>query len=141
MSTDDIEATVYEGRYLKLSYAISEQHLYIDIESEFDAYSAPEFDDWWKDTLNDFSNNEIKGVIFTLDHISFVDSSGLRSLLSIHRRLVNHCPVLIARVSEPVMQILEITGLNEFFGQRSSGQTIPSGSETPSLGRSLGESQ
>jgi anti-anti-sigma factor len=51
-----------------------------------------------------------------MSETSFLDSSGLRAILTTNRRLAADDGTLVLRApSEPVTRLLEITGLGEHF--------------------------
>jgi anti-sigma B factor antagonist len=85
----------------------------IAVAGELDAYSAP--------ALESLATELRAGgaATFTLDlsQTSFIDSSGLRTLLALHARLAEPAAggLVLRAPSDPVTRLLEITGLTEHF--------------------------
>ncbi len=86
------------------------------VQGELDAYTAPGLEEHVAALLAD----NVKQLVLDLSATAFLDSSGLRALLTVHRRVEAVGGTLTLRdSSEPVMRLLEITGLREHFGVRS----------------------
>lgn len=52
-------------------------------------------------------------VVLDMSAVGFIDSSGLRTLISSHGVATSHgCKLVIARPSEPVMRLLQLTQLD-----------------------------
>lgn len=139
MDTGEIQTKTYNDGRLRTTYTFHEQYLYVDIEGQFDAYATEEFDEWWVETLGTMSENNTKGVVFTFDRIAYLDSLGLRSILKIRNALIDRdCPWLVARASEEVMRLIEITQLDKDFPLGTSiSQARPNENESAPLGRAL----
>jgi anti-anti-sigma factor len=87
------------------------------IHGELDAYTAPSLEDHISALLGD----GVTSLVLDLSDTGFLDSSGLRALLTVHRRLEGTAGHLELRApSEPVVRLLEITGLREHFGLAGS---------------------
>jgi anti-sigma B factor antagonist len=85
----------------------------LTVQGELDAYTAPGLEDHISGLLNEHVGN----LVLDLSQTGFLDSSGLRALLTVHRRLEGTGGRLELRnASEPVLRLLEITGLREHFG-------------------------
>jgi anti-sigma B factor antagonist len=83
------------------------------VQGELDAYTAPALEDHIAALLAE----QTKELLLDLSQTAFLDSSGLRALLTVHRRLEGSGGRLELReASEPVLRLLEITGLREHFG-------------------------
>ena len=55
-------------------------------------------------------------VVLDLSGTAFLDSSGLRAILTAHRKMAGAKGSLLLRApSEPVTRLLEITGLTDHF--------------------------
>ena len=85
----------------------------VAVVGELDAYSAPSLEELAAGLRADgFSN-------FTLDvsQTSFIDSSGLRSLVALHSELAKSDAggLTLQAPSDPVARLLAITGLAEHF--------------------------
>ena len=85
--------------------------LVIAVAGELDAFSAPSLEELAADAGAD-------GAPITLDlaRTTFIDSSGLRSLLALHAKLERNGVALTLRApSDPVTRLLGITGLDTHF--------------------------
>ncbi len=54
-------------------------------------------------------------LILNLNHIDFVDSSGLGAILSIFKHLGAEHPMIICNIRSEVMQLFKLTRLNRIF--------------------------
>ena len=85
----------------------------LTVQGELDAYTAPGLEDHIATLLGE----NVTELVLDLGQTGFLDSSGLRALLTLHRRLDGVSGRLELRnPSEPVVRLLEITGLREHFG-------------------------
>ena len=100
------------GPDLTLSTDRTGRRAVVTIAGELDAYSAPGLDSEVTQLLAD----EVNDLVFDLAGTRFLDSSGLRTILTAHRRLVDRDGRLALRApSEPVRRLLDITGLTDHF--------------------------
>ena len=84
----------------------------ITIKGELDAYTAPAVEEQISKLISDRSRD----IVLDLSQTGFLDSSGLRAILTAHRRLDGEEGSLTLRApSEPVTRLLEITGLTDHF--------------------------
>jgi anti-sigma B factor antagonist len=84
----------------------------IAIKGELDAYTAPGVEE----QIASLVGREINNIVLDLSETGFLDSSGLRAILTAHRRLASEEGSLTLRnPSEPVTRLLEITGLTDHF--------------------------
>jgi len=88
----------------------SAQHTVVRLAGDLDLVSCERM----RETVAD---NLLGGpVILDLSELGFCDSSGLRALLDLHRRAVEHKAELrLAGVRIEVRRVLEITGTLEYF--------------------------
>jgi anti-sigma B factor antagonist len=85
----------------------------LGIQGELDAYTAPALEE----RIGVLLGEGVSNLVLDLSQTRFLDSSGLRALLTAHRRLEGSSGELNLRdPSEPVLRLLEITGLREHFG-------------------------
>jgi anti-sigma B factor antagonist len=90
----------------------------LTVQGELDAYTAPLLEDHIGTLLGD----GVTHLVLDLAPTGFLDSSGLRALLTVHRKLEASSGALELRdASEPVLRLLEITGLREHFGVPAPG--------------------
>jgi anti-sigma B factor antagonist len=84
----------------------------IAIKGELDAYTAPAVEELISKLVSEHTTK----IVLDLSETGFLDSSGLRAILTAHRRLASGQGSLTLRSpSEPVTRLLEITGLTDHF--------------------------
>jgi anti-sigma B factor antagonist len=84
----------------------------ITIKGELDAYTAPAVEE----QISKLMSERALDLVLDLSQTGFLDSSGLRAILTAHRRLESEQGALTLRSpSEPVVRLLEITGLTDHF--------------------------
>lgn len=84
----------------------------VTVQGELDAYSAPGLEEEASGLLA----AGVSELVFDLSGTNFLDSSGLRAILTAQRRLVDRDGRLSLRApSEPVRRLLDITGLADHF--------------------------
>jgi anti-sigma B factor antagonist len=100
------------GPDLSLSIDRSGARAVITVKGELDAYSAPSLEEEASRLLAD----NISELVLDLSATRFLDSSGLRAILTAQRRLSDREGRLALRApSEPVRRLLDITGLTDHF--------------------------
>jgi anti-anti-sigma factor len=100
------------GPDLVLTVARDGNTAVLGLRGELDAYSAPGLDENVARLLQD----KVGAIVLDLSATTFLDSSGLRAILTAQRRLADAGGELTLRApSEPVTRLLEITGLSEHF--------------------------
>jgi anti-sigma B factor antagonist len=84
----------------------------VSVRGELDAYSAPGLEE----QVTRLTDADVNAVVLDLSGTVFLDSSGLRAILTVQRRLQERKGHMALRTpSEPVTRLLEITGLTEHF--------------------------
>jgi anti-anti-sigma factor len=84
----------------------------VTVQGELDAYSAPSLEEEAARLLAD----DVSDLVLDLSATMFLDSSGLRAILTAQRRLADSGGRLALRApSEPVRRLLDITGLTDHF--------------------------
>jgi anti-sigma B factor antagonist len=84
----------------------------VTVTGELDAYSAPSLEEEASRLLGE----NVSDLVFDLSGTRFLDSSGLRAILTAQRRLADRDGKLSLRApSEPVRRLLDITGLTDHF--------------------------
>jgi anti-sigma B factor antagonist len=84
----------------------------LSINGELDAYTAPGLED----QISRIMADNVNDVVLNLSQTAFLDSSGLRAILTAQRKLSEQQGTLTLRTpSEPVTRLLEITGLSDHF--------------------------
>jgi anti-anti-sigma factor len=100
------------GPDLVLSFARENDRAVLAARGELDAYSAPALDEHVARLLGEDARN----IVLDLSETAFLDSSGLRAILTAQRRLsAAHGQLVLRAPSEPVSRLLEITGLTDHF--------------------------
>lgn len=83
------------------------------ISGEIDAASADAFEQRLMPALATSSS-----VVLDLSEVSFMDSSGLRALMTIHADVTSrHGTIELSATSPAVDRLLAVTGLNEHFSR------------------------
>jgi anti-sigma B factor antagonist len=104
------------GPDLVLTTEMAGDRAVIAIKGELDAYTAPGVDEQIAKLMSERTND----VVLDLSETAFLDSSGLRAILTAHRKLTTGQGSLTLRApSEPVTRLLEITGLSDHFDVES----------------------
>ena len=84
----------------------------IDIEGEIDLYNAPEI----KNTIQSLIDEQKYSVIINLEKVSYIDSSGIGSLISSLSNLKKYQGSMkIINVLASVKKVFELTKLISFF--------------------------
>ena len=84
----------------------------LEIEGEIDLYNAPEI----KDIINKLIEEQNYNVIINLEHVSYIDSSGIGALISSLSNLKKYQGALkIINVYASVKKVFELTKLTSFF--------------------------
>ncbi len=80
----------------------------VELHGEIDLYTAPEF----RTSLGPYIENGPETLVISLEHVAYVDSSGLSVLLEVHRRLTaRNASLLIVCTHPQTMKVFTITGL------------------------------
>jgi anti-sigma B factor antagonist len=100
------------GPDLVLATEIMGDRAVLTVRGELDAYSAPGIED----QVGRLVGQGVTSIVLDLSGTGFLDSSGLRAILTAQRRLTESSGTLSLRSpSEPVTRLLEITGLTDHF--------------------------
>ncbi len=100
------------GPDLVLATAREDERAILIVRGELDAYSAPALED----QVARMGAEDRQDVVLDLSETTFLDSSGLRAILTAYRRIGERGGKLALRhPSEPVLRLLEITGLTDHF--------------------------
>lgn len=100
------------GPDLVLATETQGDHAILTVRGELDAYSAPGLED----QVGRLIGQGVGMIVLDLSGTGFLDSSGLRAILTAQRRLSEGGGTMTLRApSEPVTRLLEITGLTDHF--------------------------
>ncbi len=81
----------------------------VAIRGELDAATGPSV----SATVSALTHDGLAGVVIDLDHVTFVDSSGLSVLLESHRDAADHNMTLTVTNPQPAVQrLLRLTGVD-----------------------------
>jgi anti-sigma B factor antagonist len=85
----------------------------VKLFGEFDMAGCSNFEAAVK-SLQSLNGDPLRKVVIDLAELTFIDSSGIRSLLDSKRRAEEHGLALVVRVPEAgqVRQVLELTGVD-----------------------------
>ena len=93
------------------SSRISREAVGLRIDGELDLYSSPEV----RDEL-DGIGPEVRYVLADLTGLTFMDSTGVATLLSAARELAKREGKMMLVVGDPnVLRVVEVTGLDDYF--------------------------
>jgi anti-sigma B factor antagonist len=100
------------GPDLVLTTEVSGDRGVLAIKGELDAYTAPGVEE----QIGKLIEGGVSSIVLDLSETGFLDSSGLRAILTAHRRLsTEQGGLTLQNPSEPVVRLLEITGLSDHF--------------------------
>ena len=105
---------ITEGHKMEISHREQNNVLIITpLAENLDALTAPDFKQKVLDLIN---NTKAKNVIFDLNQLQFIDSSGLGSLLSILRNLHSQGGELkLVSLNKPVRTMFELVSMHKVF--------------------------
>lgn len=84
----------------------------IDILGEIDLYNSPKI----KEALTEKMSSGFKNVIINLGDVTYIDSSGIGTLIFCRTSLnQNNGALRVIRIKDSVKRIFELTKLNSFF--------------------------
>ena len=84
--------------------------LILKIAGRLDTTSAPEMEKAVKENISG-----VEKLIIDMEKLEYISSAGLRVLLSAKKKMDDTGSVKIKNVSEPIMEVFEITGFNEIL--------------------------
>jgi anti-sigma B factor antagonist len=104
------------GPDLVLATEFAGTNAVVSVRGELDAYSAPGLED----QIGRLIAQDVRTVALDLSETAFLDSSGLRAILTAQRRVTENGGRMTVRTpSEPVTRLFEITGLTDHFTYES----------------------
>ena len=84
----------------------------IEVGGELDAHAANKLDD----VVDDLLANGVTSLVMDMGGLTFIDSSGLRSLIRARKRLGDQPRAVVLRDPQAgTLRLLEITGLTDQF--------------------------
>lgn len=104
------------GPDLVLTVERSGSSAVLGVAGELDAYSSPQLES----QISGLTDDAVDQVVLDLSATRFLDSSGLRAILSAQQSLQERDGRLrLRKPSEAVRRLLEITGLDDHFDVES----------------------
>lgn len=58
---------------------------------------------------------QVRELVFDLSELVYLSSSGLRVLVTVHRKLSGSGKISLRKVTKPVMDVFEITGFSDIL--------------------------
>jgi stage II sporulation protein AA (anti-sigma F factor antagonist) len=90
-------------------FDVKEDVLIVRLSGELDHHEAENLRDKWKDMMY---KNPIKHVILNLEHVSFMDSSGLGVILGRYKEVLQlGGEMVVCSISPSVKRLFEMSGL------------------------------
>ncbi|MBQ6153562.1 MAG: STAS domain-containing protein [Ruminococcus sp.] len=90
---------------MKIAKTLNGKELTVALEGRLDSSTAPELEHSLKESLDG-----IESLVFDFKELNYISSAGLRVLLSAQKTMNHHGSMKIRNVSEPIMEIFEVTG-------------------------------
>ncbi|MDO4860828.1 MAG: STAS domain-containing protein [Bacillota bacterium] len=84
--------------------------LEIKVSGRLDTTTAPQLDSEIKESVDGVTE-----LIFDLGNLEYISSAGLRVLLASQKTMNKQGEMKVTAVSEPVMEIFEVTGFSEIL--------------------------
>ena len=84
--------------------------LEIKVSGRLDTTTAPQLDSEIKESVDGVTE-----LIFDLGNLEYISSAGLRVLLASQKTMNKQGEMKVTSVSEPVMEIFEVTGFSEIL--------------------------
>ncbi len=86
------------------------ENLVVTLEGRLDTTTAPQLETELKASLDG-----IKELKFDIAKLEYISSAGLRVLLSAQKSMSKQGNMVVANVSEEVMEIFEVTGFSDIL--------------------------
>jgi anti-anti-sigma factor len=100
------------GEHLRIELRSAPDRVVLELCGELDLASVPLLES----ELQKATQAETKTIILDLDALDFVDSSGLRSMLSARERASdNGGQLLLSRCSEQLTRLLAVAGVTDYL--------------------------
>ncbi len=85
--------------------------LNIAVAGRIDTATSPEFDTETKSELDG-----IKKLVINFEQVEYISSSGLRVLLSLHKKMIaNGGELIISKPTEMVLEVFDVTGFADML--------------------------
>ncbi|MBP3815301.1 MAG: STAS domain-containing protein [Firmicutes bacterium] len=84
--------------------------LTVALAGRLDTTTAPELESSIQESISD-----VKDLIFNFGELEYISSAGLRVLLSTQKIMSKQGSMIVKNVSEPVMEVFEVTGFSDIL--------------------------
>ncbi len=95
---------------LRISKKKENDKITFTLDGNLDTSTSPDLEKELKDSLDG-----VKELIFDLETLKYISSSGLRLILSAQKKMLNQGEMRIINVCEEVKDIFEITGFSDIM--------------------------
>lgn len=92
---------------MELELKNENRSLKVKVIGKLDTITAPKLEEELSKNING-----VQEIIFDLEQLKYISSSGIRVLLTIKKKIGN---MKILKPTDEVMEVLEITGLSDVF--------------------------
>ena len=92
---------------MELEFKNENGSLTVKVVGKLDTMTAPKLEEELSKNING-----VQEIIFNLEELKYISSSGIRVLLTIKKKIGN---MKILKPTEEVMEVFEITGLSDVF--------------------------
>jgi len=92
---------------MELEFKNENGSLTVKLIGKLDTMTAPKLEEELSKKIN-----EVQEIIFDLEKLKYISSSGIRVLLTIKKKIGN---MKVLKPTEEVMEVFEITGLSDVF--------------------------
>jgi len=92
---------------MELEFKNENGSLTVKVIGKLDTMTAPKLEEELSKNING-----VQEIIFDLEELKYISSSGIRVLLTIKKKIGN---MKILKPTEEVMEVFEITGLSDVF--------------------------
>jgi len=92
---------------MELEFKNENGNLTVKVIGKLDTMTAPKLEDELSKNMNG-----VTGLVFDLEELKYISSSGIRVLLTMKKKIGN---MKIVNPIDEVMEVFEITGLTEIF--------------------------
>ena len=94
---------------MKITKSMNEDVLTIALEGRLDTNTSSELEN----EVQDLSG--IKGLVFDLEKLEYISSSGLRILLSCQKKMNVQGSMIVKNASDSIKEIFDITGFSDIL--------------------------
>ena len=84
--------------------------LEIILKGKIDTSTAPKLDEIIEDCVNNYES-----VILDLKDLNYITSAGLRSILSLHKKMSKKGGLVIKGINEAILEIFDFTGFTDIL--------------------------